>query len=136
MHDICIKQLQSREDNAITKCVDAMNQKHFAFTCKLFNTVYSLARSSRPFFDMKGAIELQLKSGVDLGVGLHSRYTAVKIVDHVGNEIKNNIFTKIIKRNRKVCIIVDEVSSISNKPVLIIFLKIEDCDHSPTIFLD
>jgi len=31
---------------------------------------------------------------------------------------------------------VDEASTISNKPVLIIFLKIKDCDVSPIIFFD
>ena len=71
-----------------------------------------------------------------MGVGLHSRQTAVKIVDHVANDIKNDIFTKIIAQNLKVCVIIDEASTISSKPVLIIFLKIKDCDQSPTILLD
>ena len=78
----------------------------------------------------------------DKKVGNHcSRQTAVKIVDHVANyhvanDIKNDIFTKIIAQNLKVCVIIDEASTISSKPVLIIFLKIEDCDQSPTILLD
>ena len=95
----CVKQLQNREDDAITKFVNAMNQKHIASICKLFNTVYRLAKSSRPFSDVEDAIELQLKNGIDLGIGLHSRHTAGKIVDHVVNEIKNDIFTKIIEQN-------------------------------------
>ena len=57
-------------------------------------------------------------------VGIHSRKTAVKIVDHIDKNIKNEIFTKIIKQNSKICFIVDKASIISNKPVLIIFLKI------------
>ena len=61
---------------------------------------------------------------------------AVKIVDHIANEIKNNIFTKIIEQNRKVCVIINEASSTSDEPVFIIFLKSEDCDYLPTIFLD
>ncbi|XP_076039002.1 E3 SUMO-protein ligase KIAA1586-like [Oratosquilla oratoria] len=71
-----------------------------------------------------------------MGVGLHSRKTAVKIVDHIAKDIKNEIFTKIIEQNLKICVIVDEASTISNKPVVIIFLKIEDSDLSPTIFFD
>ena len=59
-----------------------------------------------------------------MGVGLHSRKTAVKIVDHIAKDIKNEIFTKIIEQNLKLCVIVNEASTISNKPVLIIFLKI------------
>jgi len=71
-----------------------------------------------------------------MGVGLHSRTTAVKIVDHIAKDIKNEIFTKIIEQNLKICVIVNEASTISNKPVLIIFLKIKDCDVSPIIFFD
>ena len=69
-------------------------------------------------------------------VALHSRKTTVKIVDHIAKDIKNEIFTKIVEQNLKICVIVDEASTISNKPVLIIFLKIEDCDVSPIIFFD
>ena len=71
-----------------------------------------------------------------MGVALHSRTTAVKIVDHTAEDIKNEIFTKIIEQNLKICVIVNEASTISNKPVLIIFLKIKDCDVSPIIFFD
>ena len=63
-----------------------------------------------------------------MDVGLHSRKTAVKIVDHIAKDIKNEILTKIIEQNLKICVIMNEASTISNKPVLIIFLKIEDCD--------
>ena len=71
-----------------------------------------------------------------LGVGLHSRKTAVKIVDHIAKDIKNEIFTKIIEQNLKIWIIVDEASTISYKPVLKISLKNYDGDQSLTIFFD
>ena len=70
-----------------------------------------------------------------MGVGIHSRKTAVKIVDHIANGIRNELFTKIIEQNKKICVIIDEASTISNKSVLVIFVKIEDNDLSPTIFL-
>ena len=41
VHNICLQQLKYRADDTITKCVDALNQKHAASTCRLFNTVYS-----------------------------------------------------------------------------------------------
>jgi len=69
-----------------------------------------------------------------MGVGLHSSKTAVKIVNRIAKDIKNELFTKIIEQNLKICVIVDEASTISNKPVLIIFFK--DCDVSPMIFFD
>ena len=124
-----------------------------------------------------------------MGVGLHFRKTAVKIVDHIAKDIKSEIFTKIIElllysafpfsqgwpqriiilhiflsltsisfaptspissfttsknllftkiieQILKICVIVDEASTISNKLVIIIFLKIEDCNVTPIIFFD
>ena len=70
-----------------------------------------------------------------MGVGLHSRKTAVKIVDHIAKGIRNELFNKIIDQNKKICVIIDEASTIYNKSVLVIFVKIEDNDLSPTIFL-
>jgi len=98
-----------------------MNERYIASTCRVFNTVYSLAKRCRPFSDVENEIELQTRNGVDMGVGLHSRRTAVKIVDHIAKDIKTEIFTKTIEQNIKICVIVDEASTISNTPVLIIF---------------
>ena len=133
--NICLQQLKYRAADTITKCVDALNQKHAASTCRLFNTVYSLAKRSRPFSDIEDEIELQIKNGAHMGVGLHSRKTAVKIVDHIAKGIRNELFNKIIDQNKKICVIIDEASTIYNKSVLVIFVKIEDNDLSPTIFL-
>jgi len=41
----------------------------------------------RPFSDIEDEIKLQIRNGVDMGVGLHSRKTAAKIVDHVAKDI-------------------------------------------------
>ena len=46
----------------------------------------------------------------------------------------SNIF-KDYERRPKICVIVDEASTISCKPVLIIYVKVEDRELSPTIFL-
>ena len=73
---------------------------------------------------------------MDMGHGLHSCKSAVKIVDHIAKKIKSEVFAKITEQNRKICIIIDEASTISSKSVLIIFVKIENKDFSPTIFLD
>ena len=58
-----------------------------------------------------------------MDVGLYSRKTAVKIIDHIAKDIKNEIFIKIIKQNLKIRVIVDEASTISNTPVFIIFYE-------------
>ena len=60
-----------------------MNERYIASTCRVFITVYSLAKRCRPFSDIKDEIELQIRSGVDMGIGLHSRKTAVKVIDYI-----------------------------------------------------
>ena len=50
--------------DAITKSIDKMNETYIASTCRVFNTVYSLAKKCRPFSDIKGEIELQIRNGV------------------------------------------------------------------------
>ena len=126
VHHDCVKQLKDCSNNMV-KCIDNLNVKHMNSTIKVFNTVYSLAKRSRPFCDIEHEIELQIKNGVDMGVGLHSRKTAVKIVGHIATQIRKELFSKIIEKSLKICIIIDEVSTVSSKPVLVIFIKIEDC---------
>ena len=70
-----------------------------------------------------------------MGVGLHSRKTAAKNVAHIAKDIRCQIFSKTMKEGLRICVIVDEASTISCKPVLIIYVKVEDCELSPTIFL-
>ena len=118
------------------KSIDKANEKFMSSTCKIFNTVYSLAKVNRLYSDIEQLTELQIKNGLDMGVGLHSRQTAMKIVEHIAKNIKKEVFNKIIEQNLKICIIIDEASTISCKPVLIIFIKVEDSDFSPTIFVD
>ena len=139
-HRICLEQLQHRANDQITKCMDALNKKRIQSTCRIFNTVYSLVKRNRPFPDIEDEVELQIKNGVDMDHGLHSRKTAVKIVNHIAKEIKSKVcvFAKITKQNKKIYrpIIIDEASTISSKSALIIFVKIENEDFSPTIFLN
>ena len=100
-HRICLEQLQHRANDQITKCMDALNQKRIQSTCRVFNTVYSLVKQNRPFFNIEDEVELQMKNGVDMGHGLHSHKTAVKIVDHIAKEIKSEIFAKLTQQNKK-----------------------------------
>lgn len=69
-----------------------------------------------------------------MGIVLHSRKTAVKIVEFIGNDIRNEVFENIIANNLKICLIIDEASTISSKPIHI-FLKVEDSVTPPTIVL-
>ena len=74
------RQLQDGEDEAITKCVHAMTQRHPSSTCGASNTVQRLTKR-RSFTGDEHIIELQVKGRVDVAVELHSRQTVVQIID-------------------------------------------------------
>ncbi|KAF2888577.1 hypothetical protein ILUMI_17596, partial [Ignelater luminosus] len=48
---------------------------------------------------------------------------ATRIAEQIAKEIKMNIFKNIIKQNAKVCIIIDEASTVSRKSALVIYLN-------------
>ncbi|XP_034290226.1 E3 SUMO-protein ligase KIAA1586-like [Pantherophis guttatus] len=113
-----------------------MDENYLRTTCRVFKRVYNLAKRCRPFSDIEGVIELLIANGVDMGIGLHSYRTAVKIADFIGKEIKTEMFTSIIEHNLKICLLIDEDSTIARKPVVIVFLKVEDSKEPPTIFVE
>ncbi|CAM5084859.1 unnamed protein product [Eretmochelys imbricata] len=120
----------------LTRVIDKVTEKNIAITSKIFNIVCSLVKRNRPMSDMEDEVELQIKNETDLGNGLHSRFSAIRIVEHIAELIRKQIFSKIIENNSKICIIIDEASTISSKTVLVILIKCEIQDSSPTIFLN
>ena len=71
-----------------------------------------------------------------MGIDLHSRKTTVKIVDLIAKDIRQNVFNKIIHKEFRVCLIIDEASTISSRPVVILYLKVEDSVTLPIIFIE
>uniref|UniRef100_A0A8C0IKG6 E3 SUMO-protein ligase KIAA1586-like n=1 Tax=Chelonoidis abingdonii TaxID=106734 RepID=A0A8C0IKG6_CHEAB len=78
---------------------------------------------------IKDEVKLQIKNETDLGNCLHSLFSAIRIVEHIAELIGKQIFSKIFENYSKMYII-------SSKTVLVILLKYELQDSSPTIFLD
>lgn len=72
--------------------------------------VYSLVKHSRPLSDIAEAIELQDRNGV-------------RIAKHVAKEMKMTIFKDIIEEKAKICVIVDEASTVSKKRTLVIYVQ-------------
>lgn len=120
----------------MTSAVDKVNEKRIATICNVFSSVYYLVKSCRPLSDIGDSIELQTKTGSDMGTGLHSRRTASRKVGHIASEIKLKVFSQIIENGSKICLIIDEASTISCKPDVIVYIKFEHHDFSPIVFLD
>ena len=74
--------LKERADNKIVKTVVRLNEKYMGSTCSIFNTIYSIAKRNLPFSAVEDEIELQIKNGLDIGVGLHSRHTVFNCWPH------------------------------------------------------
>ncbi|XP_074076168.1 E3 SUMO-protein ligase KIAA1586 homolog [Macrotis lagotis] len=115
--------LKESANDSISNIVRKLNNKNIDATVRVFKTVYSLVKCNRPLSDIEGAIELQEKNGIDIGNCLRTRYSATRIAEHIAKEIKLKIFKNIIEENAKICIIIDEVSAISKKSTLVIYLQ-------------
>lgn len=117
--------IKTSQSNLISKSVDKLNAKALQTSERIFNIVYSLAKRNRPLSDITNEVELQVKNGVDLGLSLHSRGTAVNIVQHIATEMRKTVFSKIIAQKGKLCIILDEATTCSKLAVLVIYLRCE-----------
>lgn len=134
------KILEEAQKNVMPSVTDTMDRKAQNTTVNIFNVVYSLAKRNRPMFDIDATLELQKKSGVDIGNCLHSRFSATRIYEHIAGQMKKKktLFSTIVKEEGKLCIITDEASTIAKKSVLVIYLRCEvQCADEPlTIFVD
>ena len=66
-----------------------------------FQYSVQFGKAKPPFSVIEDEVELQIKNGVDMGHGLHSRKTVVKIVDHIAKKIKSEVFAKITEEHKK-----------------------------------
>ncbi|XP_049508812.1 E3 SUMO-protein ligase KIAA1586 homolog isoform X1 [Panthera uncia] len=113
--------LKESVNDSISNLVHKKKNKNIDATIKVFNTVYSLVKHNRPLSDIEGAVELQEKNG-EVSC-LNTRYSATRIAEHIAKEIKMKIFKNMIEEHAKICIIIDEVSTVSKKSTLVIYLQ-------------
>lgn len=109
----------------LEKVCDNMNASYLKATCAIFRSVYYLAHNDRPFSDNYGLLELQRENGIDTGIGLHSRYSAAQITDHIGSEMRKKICQRIQAIEGKISVLIDESTSLGCKTTLIVYLKCE-----------
>ncbi|XP_077149143.1 E3 SUMO-protein ligase KIAA1586-like [Ranitomeya variabilis] len=130
--------VNAAKNDALVKALDRVHEKALASTVNVFHVVYSLALHNRPMSDIQGHVELLQTIGVDLGVGLHSRKTAITIIQHISSEMRKSLFSKIISFRSKFSIVTDESSTVSQKSVLVIYIRCElpDAPEPVNIFVD
>nr|KAF6505688.1 hypothetical protein HJG63_007226 [Rousettus aegyptiacus] len=113
--------LKESANDSISNIGDKQYNKNIDATVKVFNVVYSLVKHNRPLSDIEGAIELQEKNG-EVNC-LNTRYSATRIAEHIAKEMKMKIFKNIIEENAKICVLIDEASTVSKKSTLVIYLQ-------------
>ncbi len=90
---------QRIQDNAkeetLEKVCDNMNASYMKATCSVFRAAYYSALNNRPFSDHYGLLDLQHKNGIDTGIGLHSRYSAAQITDHIASQMRKKACQRI-----------------------------------------
>ncbi|XP_050516420.1 E3 SUMO-protein ligase KIAA1586-like [Diabrotica virgifera virgifera] len=125
-------------EETIENVCDKMNVSNLESTIKVFRSAYYLAKNDRPFSDYSKLLQLQKMNGVDIGVGLHSRFSATEIIDHISHEMKKRITQQVKSISGKISILIDESTSLSDKSTLIVYLKCETSKDLPpnVLFLD
>jgi len=66
---------------------------------------------------MPKLVDLQVISGVDLGRILHTNVSCTQIIDHIASEMRKKLAKCIIENGTKLCILVDESTTLSKKSI-------------------
>ncbi|KAJ4944294.1 hypothetical protein JOQ06_012838 [Pogonophryne albipinna] len=77
---------------------------------------------------------LQKLNGLNVGRVLHSNKTCGEIIDHIAHELKKKMAKDITENQRKLCVLVDESTTISGKTVLVVCLRSALADAEPETF--
>ncbi|XP_027132754.1 E3 SUMO-protein ligase KIAA1586-like [Larimichthys crocea] len=105
-------------------------------TASLFRTAYHMAKKNRPYTDYQDLVVLQQANGLDMGITLHSRYSAKNIIDHTAQEMRNKILNHILTEDKRFSVLIDESTTLSKKSALVVYLT-STVNNVPTvIFLD
>jgi hypothetical protein len=75
-------------------------------TAEVFRTAYEVEKKNQSFNNFEGEINVQELNGEDMGRILHSPNAC--IVNHIGNEMRNTLVTKVINSRSKISLIIDE----------------------------
>lgn len=92
-------------------------------TEKIFRTAYFIAKNQRPYVDMPKLVDLKVLNGVNMGRVLQTNKSCANVVDHIANEMRIKISKHIIENDRKICIIIDESTTLSKKTMLVVCLR-------------
>lgn len=120
----------------IPEHIKKLSKTEIETTEKVFRTAYCIAKNQRPFSDHPKLIDLQIYNGLNMGRILQSDKSCSNIVDHIAIEMRKKVCNEIIHQQRKLCVIVDESTTLSKKTMLVICLRTTIGEELITFFLD
>lgn len=126
--------LTSASRETIQHQVQSMHKSELDTTIRVFRTAYKIGKHSRPFTDMPIDLNVQKLNGLNVGRVLHSNKTCGEIIDHIAHELKKKMAKDITENQRKLCVLVDESTTISGKTVLVVCLRSALADAEPETF--
>lgn len=122
-HKYAEQVLKDSSNNSLITTCDNTSKHLCATTSRLMRTAYTLAKNNRPYTAYSELCDLQEANGLDLGKGLHSRFSATKIIECIAVEMKSRVCGEILNRNQKLSLMLDESTTISRKSCLIVYLR-------------
>ncbi|KAJ8871639.1 hypothetical protein PR048_027966 [Dryococelus australis] len=114
---------------------DSVNAAYLDSTISIFRSAYYLAKNYHPFSGHFNLLERQQLNGVNIGVGLHSQYSDVHIVEHVSNKMKNRIVKNIKDISGKYPLLLMRSLVLSTKSTLIVYMNCEVKETVQTCYL-
>lgn len=122
-HQRCVDiDFQSRK-KTINKQITAMGVAADETTKRILRTAYFVAKHDRPLTDFEKLIDLQKANGLKMGIILHSRFTALNMINLIAVEMKTRIVSHIQQMSSKLCVLADEATTDGKKAVIIIYIK-------------
>uniref|UniRef100_A0A3P9DGL4 HAT C-terminal dimerisation domain-containing protein n=1 Tax=Maylandia zebra TaxID=106582 RepID=A0A3P9DGL4_9CICH len=136
-HKKAVEIKEKATQNTMQKHIEDMRKADYASTCNVFRTAYKIGKHGRPFTDMPIDVQLQVLNGVKMGRVLHSNNACANILDHIAAEMKKKVVNDIVMNERKLCVLIDESTTISGKSVLVVCLRSAISSENPdTIFFE
>uniref|UniRef100_A0A3P9DT09 HAT C-terminal dimerisation domain-containing protein n=1 Tax=Maylandia zebra TaxID=106582 RepID=A0A3P9DT09_9CICH len=134
-HKKAVEIKEKATQNTMQKHIEDMRKADYASTCNVFRTAYKIGKHGRPFTDMPIDVQLQVLNGVKMGRVLHSNNSCANILDHIAAEMKKKVVNDIVMNERKLCVLIDESTTISGKSVLVVCLRSAISSENPDTIL-
>jgi len=135
-HQTAVSIVKTKHNEQLQTKFGDQQKQHVDTTCRVFRTVYYIAKSNRPFVDHPDLIELQSVNGVHMGRMLHSNMTATDVAEHIALEMQKKLVKAIIECKLPFSVLIDESTSLSQKSCLIVYIRccVDECSEPTTVF--